>query len=152
MLETPLDSKEIKPVNPKRNQPWIFIGRTAAQAEAPVLWLPDAMSWLTGKKKTKQNLSIALAGGLFSTEPPGKPYNYIYFSSINMPINSIGTSIRFQGKVLFWYLANLKIDLTFNSYCKFALNVFFNSPISSKPLEGVNVFQMSKQRDNLVKK
>ena len=69
-------------------------------------------------------VSIALAGGLFSTEPPGKPYNYIYFSSINMPINSIGTSIRFQGKVLFWYLANLKIDLTFNSYCKFALNVF----------------------------
>ena len=69
-------------------------------------------------------VSIALAGGLFSTEPPGKPYNYIHFSSINMPINSICTSIRFQGKVLFGYLANLKIDLTFNNYCKFALNVF----------------------------
>ena len=48
-LESPLDSKEIKPVNPKGNQPWIFIGRTDAEAEAPVLWPPDAKSWLIGK-------------------------------------------------------------------------------------------------------
>ena len=38
-LESPLDSKETKPVNPKGNQPWIFIGRTDAEAEAPILWL-----------------------------------------------------------------------------------------------------------------
>ena len=43
-LESPLDCKEIKPVNPKRNQPWIFIGRT--KAEAPILWPPDAKNWL----------------------------------------------------------------------------------------------------------
>ena len=49
-LETPLDSKEIKPVNPKENQPWIFIGRTDTEAKAPILWLPDAKSWLTGKE------------------------------------------------------------------------------------------------------
>ena len=49
MLESPLDSKEIKPVNPKGNQPCIFIGRTDAEAEAPVLWPPDAKSRLTGK-------------------------------------------------------------------------------------------------------
>ena len=49
ILESPLDSKEIKPVNPKANQPWIFIGRTDAQAEASVLWPPDAKNWLTGK-------------------------------------------------------------------------------------------------------
>ena len=48
-LESPLDSKEIKPVSPKGNQPWIFTGRTAAEAEAPILWPPDAKSWLTGK-------------------------------------------------------------------------------------------------------
>ena len=48
-LESPLDSKEIKPVNPKENQPWIFIGRTDAEAEAPILWIPDANSRLTGK-------------------------------------------------------------------------------------------------------
>ena len=48
-LESPLDSKEIQPVNPKRNQPWIFIGRIDAEAEAPVLWPPDAKGWLFGK-------------------------------------------------------------------------------------------------------
>ena len=49
-LESPLDNKEIKPVNPIGNQPWIFIGWTDAKAEAPILWPPDANSWLTGKK------------------------------------------------------------------------------------------------------
>ena len=43
-LESPLDSKEIKPVNPKGNQPQIFIGRTDAEAEAPILWLPGVKS------------------------------------------------------------------------------------------------------------
>ena len=49
-LESPLDIKEIKPVNPKGNQLlWLFIGRTDAEAEAPVLWPPDAKSWFIGK-------------------------------------------------------------------------------------------------------
>ena len=48
-LESSLGCKEIKPVNPKGNQPWIFIGRTDAEAEALTLWLPDAKCWLTGK-------------------------------------------------------------------------------------------------------
>jgi len=48
-LESPLDRKEIKPVNPKGNQPWIFIERTDAEAEALILWPPDAKNWLTGK-------------------------------------------------------------------------------------------------------
>ena len=48
-LKSPLDSKEIKPVNPKGNQPWIYIGKTDAEAEVPMLWLSDAKSWLTGK-------------------------------------------------------------------------------------------------------
>ena len=42
-----LGCKEIKPVCPKGNQPWIFIGRTGAEAEAPIIWPPDAKSWLT---------------------------------------------------------------------------------------------------------
>ena len=46
-LESPLDCKEIKPVNSKGDQSWIFIGRT--DAEAPILWPPHAKSWLTGK-------------------------------------------------------------------------------------------------------
>ena len=52
-LDNPLDCKEIKPVNPKGNQPWIFIGRTDAEAEAeakaPILWPTNAKSWLIGK-------------------------------------------------------------------------------------------------------
>ena len=49
-LENPLYCKEIKPVNPKENQSWIFIGRTDAEAETPILWPPDAKNWLTGKE------------------------------------------------------------------------------------------------------
>ena len=48
-LERPLDFKDIKPVNAKGNQSWIFIGRTDAEAETPTLWPPDAKNWLTGK-------------------------------------------------------------------------------------------------------
>ena len=48
-LESPLDCKEIKPVNPKGNQPWIFMGRTDAEAEAPILWPPDEKNWLIGE-------------------------------------------------------------------------------------------------------
>ena len=48
-LESPLDCKEIKPVNPEGNQFWVFIGRTDAEAKAPIIWPPDAKNWLTGK-------------------------------------------------------------------------------------------------------
>ena len=48
-LESPLDCKEIKPVNPKENQPWIFTGKTDAEAETPVLCSPDVKNWLIGK-------------------------------------------------------------------------------------------------------
>ena len=47
--ESPLDSKEIKPVNLKGNQPWILIGRADAEAEAPVFWSPDGNNWLIGQ-------------------------------------------------------------------------------------------------------
>ena len=48
-LESPLDCKEIQTVHPKGNQSWIFLGRTNAEAEAPILWPPDVKSWLIGK-------------------------------------------------------------------------------------------------------
>ena len=48
-LESPLDCKEIQPVKPKGNQPWIFIGGTDAEAEAPILWPPDVKGQLVGK-------------------------------------------------------------------------------------------------------
>ena len=48
-LESPLDCKEIQPVHPKGDQSWVFIGRTDAKAETPVLWPPDVKGWLIGK-------------------------------------------------------------------------------------------------------
>ena len=49
LLQSPLDSKEIQPVNPKGNQSWMFIGRTDAEAETPILWLPDGKKGLIKK-------------------------------------------------------------------------------------------------------
>ena len=49
-LESPLDCKEIQPLHLKGNQSWIFIGRTDAEAETPILWPPDVKNWLTGKE------------------------------------------------------------------------------------------------------
>ena len=48
-LESPLDCKESQLVHPKGDQSWVFIGRTDAEAETPILWPPDAKSWLIGK-------------------------------------------------------------------------------------------------------
>ena len=48
-FESPLDCKEIQPVHPKGDQSWVFIGRIDAEAEAPILWPPDAKNWLIGK-------------------------------------------------------------------------------------------------------
>ena len=49
LIESPLDCREIQPVHPKGNQSWIFIGRTSAEAETPILWPPNAKNWLIGK-------------------------------------------------------------------------------------------------------
>ena len=49
ILESPLDSKDIKLVHPKGNQSWVFTGRTDAEDEAPIFWPPDAKNWLIGK-------------------------------------------------------------------------------------------------------
>ena len=48
-LESPLDCKEIQPANPKGDHSWVFFGRNDAKAETPILWLPDAKSFLIGK-------------------------------------------------------------------------------------------------------
>ena len=55
-LESPLGCKEIKPVSPKGNQSWIFIGRTDAEAEAPILWPPEAKYWLLRKDMLLGNI------------------------------------------------------------------------------------------------
>ena len=58
-LESPLDSKEIQAVHPKGNWSWIFIGKTDAEAETPVLWLPDEKSWLLRKPWCWERLKAA---------------------------------------------------------------------------------------------
>ena len=57
-LEIPLDGKEIQPVHPKGNQSWICIGRTDAKAETPILWPPDAKSWLIWKDWYWERLKV----------------------------------------------------------------------------------------------
>ena len=57
-LESPLDCKELQPVHPKGNQPWVFIGRTDAEAETPILWPPHVKSWLIGKDCSQPGSSI----------------------------------------------------------------------------------------------
>ena len=54
-LESPLDCKEIKPVNRKGNQSWMFIGKTDAEAEIPMLWPSDAKNWLIGRPWSGQD-------------------------------------------------------------------------------------------------
>ena len=62
-LESPLDWKEIKPVHPKGNQSWIFIGRTDAEAETPILWPPDVKNWLIGEDPDDEDLERLKVGG-----------------------------------------------------------------------------------------
>ena len=62
-LESPLDSKEIQPIHPKGHQSWIFIGRVDAEAEAPILWPPDAKNWLIEKTLMLEKIEGGRRGG-----------------------------------------------------------------------------------------
>ena len=61
-LESPLDCKEIQPVNPKGSQSWIFIGKTDAEAETPILWPSEATNWLIGKDQCWDRLKAGREG------------------------------------------------------------------------------------------
>ena len=84
-LESPLHSKEIKSVNPKGNQPWIFIGRTDAEAEAPILWPPDTKSRLIGKGHDAEKVLKAIGeednGGLDSWMASPSQWTWVWASS-----------------------------------------------------------------------
>ena len=62
-LESPLDCRETQPVHPKGDQPWVFIGRTDAEAETPILWPSNVKSWLIGKDPGKRCWERLRAGG-----------------------------------------------------------------------------------------
>ena len=90
--ESFLDSKEIKPVNLRVNQPWILIGRTDAESKAPIFWSPDANSWLTRKvpdagkdwgQKEKSMSEDEMAGW--------------YHQAVNMNLGKLRKTMRGQG-------------------------------------------------------
>ena len=70
ILESPLDCKEIKPVSPKENQSWMFIGRTDAEVEAPIFWAPDVKNWL---EKTLMGQDWRQENGMTEDEVVGWP-------------------------------------------------------------------------------
>ena len=74
---SPLDSKEIKPVHPKGNQPWVFTGRTDAEAETPILWPPHAKTWLIGKDPASLSLTISPSLPKFMSIDSMMPSNHL---------------------------------------------------------------------------
>ena len=72
--ESPLDCKEIQPVDPKGNQSWIFIGRTDAEAETPILWPPDEKNWLLGKDPDAEKDWRQEEKGMTEDEMVGRPH------------------------------------------------------------------------------
>ena len=84
-LESPLDCKEIQPVHPKEDQSYVFIGRTDVEAETPILWPPDAKSWLIKKKKKKTD-----AGKDWRQEEKGTGQRMRWLDGIT---NSMGMSL-----------------------------------------------------------
>ena len=80
-LESPLDCKEIKPVNPKGNQLLIFIGRTDAEAEALILWPPDAKNWFTGKDPDAGKDWRQEEKGMTEDEMVGWTWTWVWASS-----------------------------------------------------------------------
>jgi len=86
ILESPLDSNKIKLFNPKGNQPWIFFGRTDAEAEAPILWPPDEKSQLTGKNPD--------AGKDWGQEEKGMKWLDGIFDSIDMILSKLREIVK----------------------------------------------------------
>ena len=85
-LESPLDNKEIKPVNPKENQPWIFIERIDTAVEAPILWPPDAKSQFIGKDPD--------AGKDWGQEKKGVRYLDGITDSMNMSLSNLWEIVK----------------------------------------------------------
>ena len=79
-FESPLDCKEIKPVNLKGDQSWIFIGRIEAEAEAPIPWPPDAKNWLIGKDP---DASMSWVGGHILQKTPESPVDSRYIKLVH---------------------------------------------------------------------
>ena len=92
IIERPLDSMEIHPVHPKRNQSWIFIGRTDAEDEAPVVWPPDAKNWLVGKDLNAGKNWRQEEKGMTEDEMAGWHHQLLEFTQTH--VYSVGDAIQ----------------------------------------------------------
>ena len=134
ILESLLDTKEIKPVNPKGNQPWIFIGRAGTKAEAPILWPPDARSLLIGKDSD--------AGKNWRQREKGTAEDEIVSitNSMDMNLNKLWKIVEERGA---WCAAVYGVTeswtwlsdwttkmytLHFDTYCTTLTNLYFSLP------------------------
>jgi len=95
-LESPLDCKEIKPVYPKGNQPWIFIGRSDAEAEALILWIPDKKSRLNRKDPDAGRASLVTQ---MLKNPPAIPETWVWSLSWEDPLEE---GMATHSSVLAW--------------------------------------------------
>ena len=96
-LESPLDLKDIKPVSIKGNQSWIFIGRTNAKAEAPILWLPDVENWLLGKDPDVGKDWRQKEKGMAEDEMVGWQSNWY---SMDMSLNKLWELVMDKGSLV----------------------------------------------------
>ena len=153
-LESPLDCQEIKPVNPKENQSWIFTGRTDAEAETPILWPPDMKNWLIGKdsdagkdwrQKEKGMTEDEMVGwhhqldGLEFEQAPGvgdgqgslvccSPWGCKGLDTaewLNWEYGSIALLLCFEMRVFLWF--HLWWLVTWDKYFDYGQDVFFRT-------------------------
>ena len=87
-LESPLDCKDIKPVNPQGNQSWIFVGRTDSEAETPVLWPRDAKSWFNGEDPDAQHQSFPMSQ---------------FFTSVGQSFGASASALVFPMNIQDWF-------------------------------------------------
>ena len=123
-LESPLDSKEIKPVHPKVNQSWMFTGRTGAEAEVPILWPPGVKTWLIGKDPD--------AGKAWGQEEKGA-YHSIFLSFIHSFVCVLWASYT---KFLTIH-TQVRIPFTSESTDALALLMLFSLPGMSFPFSSL---------------
>ena len=109
-LESPLDSREMKPVNPKGDQPWIFFGRTDTEAEAPILWLPDAKSQFIGRDTDIGKHFGQEEKGLTEDEIAGCLENSMNRGTWQATVHGVTKKIKKTSKILI----SLRIQSTIN--------------------------------------
>ena len=100
ILESPLDCKEIQPVHPKGDQSWVFIGGTDVEAETPILWPPDAKSWLIGKDPD--------AGKDWGQEEKGMTEDGIT-DSMDLGLGGLQELVMYREPGMLWFMGSQRV-------------------------------------------